>query len=1077
MNMFTKIACVGILLLLLVPAAFGQETGTISGVVYDADSDETIPGANVLIVETGEGTATDTNGEFTLSGVTASATPYTLRVTFLGYEPSEELVQVDPGEESFVEINLGQSAVGLEEVVVTALGQTQETRSLGTSMQEVEGEAVQNANESNLVSALSGKVSGVQITNSSGQPGKGSRIIIRGNSSLTGSNQPLFVVDGVPIFNTTDDNPRGALVFTGGTSNRGLDLDPSVIQDITVLKSASATALYGSRAANGAVIITTKGGQYSTDTGPRINVTSRVRWDTPVIDGYQTEYLQGLGGAYRNGLPAGRGGYAEDGGSPQTTVSWGPHKDSVSAGVLGDLAALEETSGVDLLDENGQIRTYDPREQFYRSGTVAENSIDLSGGSESVNYFLSVGDLRQEGIVPETGLSRTNVLAKFGTQLSDRLDVQTSVNYTRTENKWQREGNGPTSYLYGLNFAPINFDIEDYEYEDGSQRAWTTSFNNPNWLVENNSYESDVNRFLINANVSYDLLPWLTASERFGLDTYTDTRKGRTNIGTRGAQPGAMFDQTTSRQQVNSDLTLRAERDLTDDFRLNLLLGNNINSRTYRNEVLDGQELNIPGFFNSDNATDLSSSFEEREEKLIIGAYSQATLNFRDYAYLNLTARNDWSSTLPAENNSYFYPSASLSFIFTDAFDFGGSILNFGKLRAAAAQVGNDTDPYNLSTYYLKANPSDGVRGEITFPFRGQNGFQLDPALGNPELKPEETTEYEGGLELGFFADRLRLDAVYYNRRTKDQIFEVPVSGATGFDERLINAGEIENKGVELSLDATPLSTGSFQWNVGGNFSKNSSEVVELASGVDNIFLFGFTSIQTRILPEEDGYGVLWGSRYKRHGDLPEAEQFEGVSDDALLIDDEGYPIQADEIGEIGNVQPDWTGSLRSSLSWKGLSLSGLLDIRQGGDVLNFDQFYSVYYGTAEVTENRGTEKVWEGVNANTGEPNDEPVLRDGPYYRGFYTNTYENFVEDGSYVKLRRLSLSYALPQGVLVRLGGALRSASVMATGRNLWISSDFSYRDPEGSLAGNGNGQGFYHAVTPGTRSYSLTLSLGF
>ncbi|WP_372633535.1 SusC/RagA family TonB-linked outer membrane protein [Fodinibius sp.] len=1036
--------------------AFAQ-TGSITGQVID-NNGESVPGANVLLVESGQGTATNAEGNYTISNVEAGT--YTLRVTFVGFTEYTQQVAIESGETVEVDVTLEAGEIGLEEVVVTALGFEREVRSIGYSVQEVTGESVTDSRESNIVNALAGKIAGVQINSSSGQPGKSSRITIRGNSSMLGDNQPLFVVDGIPVSNASDGNPTENILFSGGASNRALDIDPSTIENVSVLKGASATALYGSRAANGAVIITTKSGQKDQDL--RVDFNSSVGWGTAIIDGFNDEYLQGIDGYYHNGLPSDNGGYIEPGSpsdEPQIGRAWGPHKDSVSTQVLNDL-------GVD------KIQTYDPRADFYENSQKTENSINISGGTSQSNYFFSANRTDQSGIVPGSDLERTSLMGKFGSDLGELLNVQTSVNYINTANQWMSEGNGPQNFLYGLNFVPINYDITPATRQDGTQRMHSSSYNNPFWLAENNPYNSSVDRFISNSEITVNILPWLTVSERIGIDTYTDSRKGRKNIGTRGVTSG-MYDQKINRTQINSDFTISAQQDLNQDFSVELLLGNNINTRNYDYTLQEGTNLNIPNYFHISNANTVTGD-EEIEEYRLYSFYGQATVDYQDYIYLTLTARNDWSSTLPDDNNSYFYPSASLGFVFSDAVDFfDDSFVSFAKLRASISQVGSDADPYSLSTNYVQANPGDGVRGNINFPFQGINGYNLDFELGNPELKPEITTEYEMGADLRFFANRANVDISYYDRSTENQIFPVPMSNASGYDSYLGNAGEIRNYGVELALGLTPIQTSEFQWDIDVNFSKNTTEVVKLAEGVENIYLGGFTSPQIRIEPEKNGYGVLWGSRYQRseNGEL-------------LINPESGLPIRAGSDGPIGNVQPDWTGNLRTTFRYKGVSLSALFDRQQGGDILNMDLYYATFYGSSENTEQRNTTYIYDGVFAemndngelvSSGNPNDIEITRDRTYWQSVYGITFENFVEDGSYLKLRELSLAYTLPQSLIAEL--PVRSLTIKGVGRNLWIDTDFSYGDPEGSLYGSGNAQGFYHMLAPSTRNYTVSLQVSF
>jgi outer membrane receptor protein involved in Fe transport len=642
--------------------------------------------------------------------------------------------------------------------------------------------------------------------------------------------------------------------------------------------------------------------------------------------------------------------------------------------------------------------------------------------------------------------------------------VETTVNYINTYNHWLAEGNGSQVYLYGLNFAPINFDLsQSSTYEDGTQRYFSTSFNNPFWLSENNGFDSNLDRFITNGHITYNILPWLSVSERIGIDTYSDKRKGARNVGTRGTPNGSMYDQVINRSEINSDFMVNANLDLTEDITVDMLVGNNINVRDYNSEEVMGTGLNIPDFFHVSNANSITAN-EDITKRRLVSIFSSATVDYQDIVYLTLTGRNDWSSTLPTDNNSYFYGSASLGFVFTDAIDlFQDTFFSYGKLRASLSQIGSDAPVYSLTTNFTQADPSDGVRGVINYPFNGVNGYRLSSSLGNPELKPEISTEYEIGLDLRIFEGRARIDAAYYSRNTVDQIFDIPTSSATGYISRLTNAGEMKNYGVELSAGIVLIQSREFQWDVNVNFAKNTTEVVEFAPGVENIFLGGFSNPQIRIEDSKDGYGVIWSNRYDRN------------DDGQLLIGDDGLPLVAPDLGAIGNVSPDWTGNLRMSAGYKGVNVSALLDKKQGGDILNFDQFYSSFYGTHIVTADRGSSYVFDGVNAETGEVNDVEIIRDQDFYQGHYGSVIENFVEDGSFLKLRELSVSYTVPQSILEQL--PIRSLIVTGTGRNLWIDSDFSYKDPEGSLLGAGNAQGFYHSVTPAAKSFVVSINVSF
>lgn len=1034
--------------LLLTVGVQAQPTGTITGTVTDSTMGTALPGVNVVVEGLNVGSATGSDGQYTISGVPTGS--HTLVASFVGYARAEATVEVTEGETATVNFALAPTAVGLEEVVVTSLGIEREQRSLGYSIQEVDAAEIASAQESNIVNALQAQASGLEITSASGQPGASSRIVLRGVSSMTGNNEPLFVVDGVPISNSEDDLPGFAL-STGASSNRALDLDPNVVENVSILKGASATALYGQRAANGVILIETKSGRGGT---LRVNYSNSVRWDDAIVDGKQDEYLLGLDRKFTNGLPSDRGGYLEPGfpaSEPgQITRSWGPHKDNVSQQVLSDLGVNE-------------ISTFDPMERFYQTGRVVENSLNASGGSEIGNYFLSVSHTDQVGTTPNTDLERFNFTAKLTTDLTSSLHSNTSFKYTNTQNGWKRDG--WFSPVHWARRWPINHPMKPVFREDGSQLTLGEHIDTPFWHTQETGYESDVGRYIVNQKLTYDLTDRLHVSERIGLDQYTDSRLEQRNQRPRYSTDGSMFEETIVREQIDSDFMVSLDKTpFIGGLGVSALVGNNVNIRENSRVRVSGSGQNIPDFFHVSNFNNTNTDqFEQRRR--LVSLYSELTFDYNDYLFLTLTGRNDWSSTLPKDNQSFFYPSASLGFVFTDLLGMQDNpFLHFGKLRLSAAQVGSDAPPYSISTSFSQAGATvweAANANSLDFPFRGVNGYLRGSSLGNPDLKPEITTAYEAGLNLRLFNGRAEIDAAYYNRTTEEQIFNVPASSATGYSTVLRNAGSIRNEGIEVMLRGTALEIGDFSWDLRANWSRNRNEVVELAPGVESIYLAGYAWPQVRVEPGE-GYGIIWGNGYKRN------------DEGQLLIGDDGMPLEAEGFINIGNIQADWLGNLRSSFEYKGVRLTGLLDVRQGGDILNFDRNYTIRAGVAEITEDRYDQYVWPGVDADTGEPNTTEVTRDMEFWEDVGA-VHENQVEDGSYVKLRRLTLAYRLPRRLIQST--PFRNLEVYGTGRNLWIKTDFSYGDPEGNTYGTDNGgRGYYFWVTPSSRSYTVGLRLG-
>ena len=1035
---------------------------TITGVVSEADGTPMI-GASVMVKGTTTGTVTDLDGSYSLN---LAADAETLIFSYTGFTPKE----VDLGASSVINVVLDEG-VTLETAVVTALGIERDRKALTYAVEEVGGDALAQNRETNIVNAIGGRVSGVQTTSSGGQAGSSARIIIRGNSSFLGNNQPLFVIDGVPVDNSQifgggQNNSNGtgngdSPLFFGGTTNRAVDIDPNNIETMSILKGAAATALYGSRAANGVVLITTKSGKQGTK--PRITFSTNYGFSEARLPELQTKYAQGINGNYLNGNdPAQR-----------TSTSWGPLVDTLRVDAAGNY------------DPNGSlIQTYNNAEEFFRRGMNLDNSLSVSGANEDSDYFLSYSNRIEEGIVRNNDMDRHSLLAKFNTQLSDRLRIGAGITYTNTDIVTVTEGNGRQSYMWTVYGAPITYNLqgdgpEDYLNPDGTQRLYRTARNNPYFTVDNNKLTSNVNRFMPNFSLSYKLAEGLNLNNRFGADVYFDRRLYREVIGTIGTFPtGRIYEDNINNRQFNNDITLTYTKQL-NDINLDLMVGNQINDRAVDRIFTQGVNLAVPDFFDLSNAATITTN-QNNSQRRLIGAYASATVGYKSFLYLTVTGRNDWSSTLPKDSRSYFYPSVSGSFVLTDAFEGlqNSKVLSFLKVRAGYAQVGNDAPVYATQTdLYAQSNVGDGQRGSILFPFNGTNGFTISNVIGNPGLKPERTEEVEFGVEAYFFNSRIHLEGTYYDRVTNDQIFQAPVAGSSGAVSRLVNAGSMQNEGVEVLLEVTPVKTRFFQWDIGGTFTRNRNRVKSLTDGVDNIRLGGFTNPGIYIVRNE-GYGVIWGSQYERN------DQGQVLIDNDPNSGTYGLPLRAAaNLGVIGNTQPDWFAGIRSTFTFGNektgeFTLFGLLDIRQGGDILNLDNFYMNFYGVTKQTEDRTGENSFVFPNGvlPDGSPNNIEVPYDETYWRNNFGRAMEDLVEDGSYVRLREVTLGYSLPRTLLSNT--AFQDVNLAITGRNLYLNApNFTGSDPESSLYGSANGQGFYNFITPGTVGYNFSLNVTF
>lgn len=1058
-----RISLVFLMVFLGLGISFAQRT--VMGTITDA-AGEPLIGANIIVKGTSVGTVTDLDGQYS---VEVPAGSDMLVISYTGYTSQE----ITLGASNVVNVTL-QEGVILETAVVTALGISKERKSLGYSVEKVGGDELVSSRETNVVNSLAGKVSGVQITNSSGQTGASTRITVRGVSSFLGNNQPLFVIDGVPVDNSmTFGGGQNSLngtgvgdspLFYGGTVNRLVDIDPSIIESMSVLKGASATALYGNRGANGVIIITTKNGRKGQK--PSVSVSFNYGWMKPRLPEFQNEYAQGLNGNF----------------NPISSSAWGPRIDTLRFNENGQV------------DPNGTpAQVYDNPAEFFQKGQVYQTGVSLSGGTDNSTYFLAYNNHNEKGILHRNDLNRHSLVAKYGGTLSSKFNYNFGLNFSQTNINSLTEGNGRSAYMWTVYGAPPSYDLrnddgdgeigpEDYLNPDGTQRLYRTARNNPYFLIDQNGLASLTNRFLPNVQMEYALTSWLKIANRFGADIYSDTRKYTEAVGTLGDYPqGRVYEDANNYRQFNNDLTLQMQQTLSDSWGFDLLVGSNINEEYSDRLYTQGDDLSIPGFYNLQNASNVTTSQQISRARLL-GLYGSLGFDFRRYLYFNITARNDWSSTLEPKNRSFFYPSASASFILTDAIESlqGNSVLSFLKLRASYAQVGNATSPYSTTeTIFVQSSIGDGQRGNINVPFNGTNSYTLSNVIGNPDLRSELTTEIEFGLEAQFFNNRIRLEASYYDRLSEDQIFNAPIAGSSGAVSKFVNAGSMRNKGIELMLGATPVKVGGFNWDLNVTFTKNDNNVEELTPGVDNIRLAGFTAPGIYIVKNQP-YGVIWGTRYLRD------------AQNRIIVDSDpnspayGTPeVDLSTLGIIGVTQPKWLAGLRNTFSYSSNSLgtfalSAVIDKREGGDVLNFDNFYLNFYGVTKQTGIRDGSDVFVVPNSvkADGTANDIEVTRDQFYWQNVWgQQIYEDLIEDGSFLRLREVTLRYAFPKN-LTKSWKSVQDLSVFVTGRNLYLNApNFTGSDPEVSLYGNANGQGFYNFNTPATIGWNVGLNATF
>ncbi|MTI20531.1 SusC/RagA family TonB-linked outer membrane protein [Fulvivirga sp. RKSG066] len=1031
---------------------------TVSGKVTSVEDGSTLPGVNVILKGTTSGTVTDVDGNYKLS---VPAEGGTLVFSFIGLATEE----IEIGSRSVIDLSMSPDVQQLSEVVVTAIGIEQNKRALGYSVQNVGGEELANAQETNLVNALNSKAAGVSVVSSSGTPGASANIRIRGNTSITGSNQPLFVVDGVPIDNNEAGNGTGGV----DQSNRAIDLNPADIESLTILKGPSATALYGIRAANGAVVITTKKGKRNT--APVVTFSSSTEFSkvNKLID-LQQEYAQGTNGNYLDP-------------SSFTGFSWGPKISSLEYDGDADYTWNPKGKLVAEGAGNGTPAEAFDNYNFFVTGVTTDNNINVRGGTEGTSYYMSVGYLNQTGVIPNSEFERVSFRSTVSTDITDKLTASLSGTYVNSGGVRMQRGSNLSGVMLGLIRNTPTFDLglgkegQDaadfqpaYQFANGGQRSYRDGiYDNPYWVVNKNFTEDVVNRVIGYISLDYEILPGLNAKYKLGIDNYIDSRvsaieKVDNHDLTINWRPGEIQNREINSTDLNSDFILTYNKTINEDITISALAGHNYFESKSTDNIVTGSTIGALDFYNIANTSSVVASYNPVRRK-VHGAYADVKFGYRDMLFLNFTGRNDWSSTLPSDENSFFYPSAALGFVLTEAM---GVTDSYVKLRASWGKVGNDAPVYSTLNYYAQAAATgDGFIDGISFPFQGINAFEQDGTLGNNTLVAELTTTYEVGADIKLFNNRLGFDLTYYNSETEDQIIPVTVSAPSGFLTTVRNAGLVSNTGFEAVVTGTPLKGNDFSWDATLNFTTYETTVEELAPGIDNIFLAGFTSVSSRAIAGEP-FGALYGDRYQRN----EAGQ--------LIIGSNGWPLQDPNAGIIGDPNPDWLLGFRNTFSYKGLALSVLLDVRQGGDVWNGTQGISNYFGTSQKSaDNREmTGVVFDGVDQD-GNPNNVQVDIANPaqgigtyrYVRYGFGGLGEENIQDGSWVRLREVALSYSLPKSFLDST--PFKSASLSLIGRNLWVETPYEGIDPETNLTGASNGFGLDYFNNPNTRGYAVKL----
>jgi TonB-linked SusC/RagA family outer membrane protein len=1012
----------------LASPAFAQQQ--ISGKVTSAEDGLPLPGVSILIQGTSTGTVTDVDGNYTIE---VPGTDAVLIFSFIGYQNKN----LTAGNNSTLNVTLSVKTSQLEEVIVTAFGISQEKKSLGYAAQNIGADEIIRTKQPNVVNALQGQVAGVQVTNSGGAPGQSARIIIRGINSLDPSadNQPLFVVDGVPVDNSTIESsgtPRGM-------SNRMADINPNDVESMSVLKGAAATALYGVRAANGAVIITTKKGKAGQI---RVDFNSSLGFDKLVkTSEFQDQYGQGFSGV-RN--------------DDDFWPAWG--------------ANIAEENDRTYVYQNNWKRAFDTGIQF-------DNSLSVSGGNEKATFYGSFGRLDQNGIIPFSTWDRTSAKLSGTITASEKFNFSASMSYSNSGgNRVPHD-----RFLERMMYWSETTDVRNYINQDGTMIS-TGGNTNPIYDARFSTYTDDVNRIIGNLNFNYSPAEWVTLSYRLGMDTYSDSRESITPgpMGIDGELPlsstGDIEESKINSKDLTSNFYISLKKQWNENWNTQLRLGNDIFERKYDMITVSGSNFVIPGFYNVNNTTQVFGSMDKSVRRLV-GLYGDLMVDYKNFLFLNITGRNDISSTLPKTNNSFFYPSVNLGYVFSENMDLPAWIA-FGKIRASVAQVGKDTNPHLLGATFV--SPDD-------FPLGGQVGFSRNSSFGDPNLKPETTNSLEFGAQLAFFDNRLNLDATYYKSNAKDQIIPVPISDATGFSSYITNAGEIENRGWEFVLGGSPINQGDFRWDIVANLTTNKNEIKSIREGIEEIVVgsqFGYAgSTVTMILKEGQAFGNIYGSSYSRPGADPASDVLNRSL--PMLIGSNGFPVRDGTQLVLGNAVPKFFGGVRNSFAYKGLELSFLVDFRTGMEQYNqFANFISAF-GKGSESLARNDTRVFEGVLADGSQNTKEVWLGQGigpdgvdygaGYWRNYHRTVSENFVQDASFIKLRNITLAYSLLPSTLERT--PFRTARISLAANNIILSTPWDGFDPESFSSGaGGNAIGFTGLGFPGVQSYFLTLNLG-
>ena len=1028
------------------------------------------------------GTVTDVNGRFELSGLSPSATR--LLISYISLMAKE--VAIAPQ----VSVTLKSDTHLLDEVVVTALGISREKKALGYTAQEVKQDALVQGKDNNLLNSLSGKIAGVRITNTQGDVGS-SRIVIRGETSIAGENQPLFIVDGIPV----DNSQLNARSSGRDFKNAIADLNPEDIKTLTVLKGPNAAALYGARAAHGAIVITTKGGdKRQKGIGITLHSSTQVSF-VATLPEFQNLFGQGAGGRFS--YVDGKGAGVNDG----VDESWGPRLD---IGLLipqfdSPLDADGNRVATPWVSHPNNVRDY------FRMGISTNNGISIARGDDKYQFRVGYNYEKQVSIVPDAGTNKTNISLNTDYHLAKWIVVGATANYIvytapSLPGSATPSGSNVRSNSPMLQFLWFGRQVDTNSLKADYTRNWNSSYyDNPFWSASYNTQSQERHRLIGDLHAEFRLTDGLHVRFRTSTDWYNDRRKSKVKWGSAGAGSpyGSYAEDAYTVKENNTEVLATYIKQLNKNWGIDALLGFNVRNKQYENNYQAAPRLAVADLYTLTNSRDPLTSSNDFYRLRQYGLYGSIQLDYRRWAFLNITGRNDWSSTLPVDNNSYFYPSVTASVLLSEAFGWRSKAVNYLKIRGGWSQVGADANPYQLATVFTSETAFNG------------NPLQSSSTIGmNSNLKPENTSSIEAGFEAAFWDNRLYLDFTYYKTDSRNQILKLATTAASGYTSQVRNAGHIRNRGYEIQLGAVPIQTSKgFRWNLDLNYGANSSKVVKLDDeGLITSYQLYSSGIQI-LASVGEAYGTLFGTSYVRD------------ANGNVVVDANGLPKISTTNKTLGKFTPDWTGGISNTFSYRSLSLSFLIDASVGGSIFSNTNKTGKYTGVlANTLSGRDAEHggLWYytaamGNNVRLPESPSYSVSSDGLYYaqvNGQSTRVYQDGimvegvtesgskneevvsaekyyhriysiaeanVYDASYVKLREVALSYRLPRLWTQKLH--LQEASVTLTGRNLWtIYKSVPNIDPESALT-TGNAQGVEAYSLPTTRSFGVNLSVKF